>query len=332
MVCQSQPRTRFILEVGQWHSNSGGNSYALIGLRRTGKTAIMHKTFNRLFHEQDRVLPVYISFAQYLNRPEPIGAYEFAEEYFAGYVRSYLAFRYRQPQLHYRKAGLEDLRYFARDVSDKFMAELFRSYDREPVNKRAAAHSRMQWVINFPKGYAWDYDIPTAMFVDEFQVLTRVHNPDDNRIRNLADSFQHASETRYAPMLVSGSSVSMMVQDALGGLLSGRFQSWHLKPLSQEYAIDLIFRLGKHKGIPITEDLALVIWELTQGYPYSIERILLSLSPDLDRFPDVSVLNNILFFELTDGLGALRKHYESQYGKYIHELNGDDTTRKFCFG
>ncbi len=43
------------------------------------------------------------------------------------------------------------------------------------------------------------------------------------------------------------------------------------------------------------------------------------------------MLNNILFFELTDGLGALREHYENEYGKYIHELNGDNTTRKILY-
>ena len=32
------------------------------------------------------MLPVHISFVQYLNRAEPINVYEFAEEYFAGYV------------------------------------------------------------------------------------------------------------------------------------------------------------------------------------------------------------------------------------------------------
>lgn len=98
---------------GNWNCSGNGqvvfphpgrNSYALIGLRRTGKTAILHKIFNRLFNEQDRVLPVYISFVQYLNQPKPINAFQFAEEYFAGYVRSYLAFRDGQPQLHRQKA------------------------------------------------------------------------------------------------------------------------------------------------------------------------------------------------------------------------------------
>ena len=79
------------------------NSYALAQRaprrRRTGKTAILHQVFNRLFYEQNTsreqkpVMPVYISFSDYLHRGEPITVYEFAEEYLAGYIRSYLAER-----------------------------------------------------------------------------------------------------------------------------------------------------------------------------------------------------------------------------------------------
>jgi len=39
----------------------GGFSIAFAGLRRTGKTAILHRVFNRLFNEQNRVMPVFIT-------------------------------------------------------------------------------------------------------------------------------------------------------------------------------------------------------------------------------------------------------------------------------
>ena len=307
------------------------NSYALLGLRRTGKTAILHKTFNRLFNEQDQILPIYITFVQYLHRSEPITAYEFVMEYLAGYIRSYLAFHYRDPELLSGRTRLDDLRKYTDEVGDELVASLFRSYDIEPVNKQTAAHSLMQWVINVPRSYAWKYKMPTAVFVDEFQVLTQVYNPDNKLMRNLTDSFQQAVETRQAPMLISGSSISMMVGDALGGLLSGRMKIPRLGPLSQEHAIDMVFRLSKHLGIPVTEELALAIWEITHGYPYAIESILNSDSPAMGRLPDVSALNEIVPFELTQEFGALWNHYESEYGKYVRQLNGDQTTRMILF-
>ncbi|MEZ4866873.1 MAG: hypothetical protein R3C14_36465 [Caldilineaceae bacterium] len=153
----------------QWATgipHPGRRSFALVGLRRTGKTAILHKTFNRLFNEQERVLPVYVSFAAYLNRAESITAYEFAEEYFTGYIRSYLAFRYRQTQFYEEKPLLNELRVFAEEIADEIALRAFRSYDIGLATEPRPAHGLMQWVINFPKGYAQRYDLPTAMFVD----------------------------------------------------------------------------------------------------------------------------------------------------------------------
>ncbi|MEZ4734797.1 MAG: hypothetical protein R3E79_47500 [Caldilineaceae bacterium] len=78
----------------------------------------------------------------------------------------------------------------------------------------------------------------------------------------------------------------------------------------------------------------MALFELTQGYPYSIECILNSLSPDIQRLPDVAALADIVFFELTNRLGALFEHYENEYGKYgkyVEQLNGDHTIRKILY-
>lgn len=317
----------------QWATNIPKRvkgSYALIGLRRTGKTAILRRLFNRLFNEQEHVLPVYISFARYLRRPKPIDAYQFAEEYFTGLLRSYLAFRYRAPELLTWNREYRELLEFAQEKADALALDWFRSYESGLAHRheRTRAHSLMQWVINFPKGYARTHNLPMAIIVDEFQVLTRVFNPDDGQIRNLTDSFQEAAETRWAPLLVAGSSVAMMVDEALTGLVSGRFRSTHLGPLTQEFAYEMIFRLGQYNHITITEELALAIWELTQGYPYPIQCLLNSGAPDVRNLPSLDALPKILLYELTNKGGALFEHYDGEYGKYIRELNGEGVSRR----
>jgi len=237
--------------------NPGSDSWALIGLRRTGKTAIIHKTFNRLFNEQKEIIPIYISFARYLYRAEPITAYEFAREYFLGIVRSYLAFRYTMPELHREKKEWESLYEIAQEKSDETVLEWFRVYELESKTK-----SEKYMVI----------------FIDEFQVLTRVYNPESDMMRKLTDSFQHAAETRYAPLVVSGSSVSMMTGEALDGMLSGRFQTWELEPLEEAFATNLVTKIGQALNILVSDELALDIYDKTNGYPYSIERIFKSRS------------------------------------------------------
>jgi len=117
----------------QWANNIphnlGHQSHALTGLRRSGKTAILHKLFNRLYHEQDKVIPVYISFAEYLTKDQPIDVYEFVREYFSGIVRSYLAFRYRRPEFLRQKFEYEQLYLIAKEKEDQTVLEWYKSFE-----------------------------------------------------------------------------------------------------------------------------------------------------------------------------------------------------------
>ena len=311
----------------------GRNSYAFVGLRRMGKTAILHKLFNRLFYEQEAVLPIYISFAEYLYREEPITVYEFAEKFFGGYIRSYLAFRYQRADFHRWNFDFSRLLKEAHKMQDEFAIEWIEHYREvyiETMGAQTAStpYGLVQWLINFPMGAARIKNMPTAMIIDEFQVLTKVYNPKSERYYDLTNGFQKASETKWAPLLVSGSAVSLLVEDALGGMLSGRFKTHILKPLSHVHTHDLVFRLGAEYGITVNEEFAEAVWLLTEGYPYSIDSLMTSDSPQVALYPDLSALTEAYLFELTDPQGQLWTHYSREFGKYSHELNEGLTTRR----
>ncbi|MBL7065944.1 MAG: hypothetical protein ISS49_17340 [Anaerolineae bacterium] len=308
-----------------------GNSYVLVGRRRTGKTAILVKLFNRLFYEQEAVLPVYISFARYMDRKEPITSFDFAHEYFTGYVGCYLAFRHRRPALLRQRLDLQQLRRFARQAQDEYVLDLCRQYDESVADSTVTPHGLVQWVIHLPMGQAAVRNVPTAMIVDEFQVLTNVYDPVQEIYHDVTDSFQWAVETRWAPMLVSGSAVTLLVEQALTGMLSGRFHYWYLKPLAREYAHDLVFRLAASEDLTATEELAEAVWRLTEGYPYSIYGLMTSVCPARQRYPDPDALEQVLTFELTDPQGELWKHYDTGFRKYSERLNTSQVTKKVMF-
>lgn len=302
------------------------NSFALVGRRRTGKTAILKKVYNWLFHEQERILPVYISFDGYLSRQEPISSYQFAEEYFSGYIRSYLAFTYRKPLLMRPQFNLPDLQAFAHSVQDEYVLRLFSQY--EILLPRHIPHSLVKWVINFPWGVADIRDTPTAILVDEFQVLTKVYDPQQKIHQDYTDNFQQAAEARWAPLLVSGSAVSLLTDHALGGMLNGRFKYKYIQPLSRSYSHDLVFRLGSVSGINVNEELAEAIWQLTAGFPYPIHCLMTSTCQSRVNFPDLSALEEVYIFELTNEQGKLWQHYREEFEKYSHQLNDGLVTRR----
>ncbi|MCP4111238.1 MAG: hypothetical protein GY749_37885 [Desulfobacteraceae bacterium] len=309
------------------------NSRAFIGRRRTGKTAILVKFFNKLFMEQDRILPVFITFANYVNRREPISFYDFAREYFGGYFRCYLAFRYRRPLLIRENAEIEAALKVAEEMNDAYALEIYQIYEnlRDKENDMSAAHGLAQWVINFPRGYSATRNIPAAIMVDEFQVLTNAYDPIQKLHRDLTDSFQRAAETLWAPLMLSGSAVTLLVEQALGGLMSGRVSARFLRPLTREHTLDLIFRYAEYHGINADEAFAEAVYRVTGGYPYSIDRLLLSDSPDVAGFPSLDALEKVMHFELSDANGDMYKHYNEEFNKYSELLNTGQTTRKVMF-
>ncbi|MEM7533284.1 MAG: AsnC family protein [Chloroflexota bacterium] len=320
----------------KWGNNipaPGNSSVAFAGLRRTGKTAILHRVFNRLFNEQDVVIPVFITFEQYLYRPKMITIREFAVHYFTSYVRSYLAFTYRRPDLHQTQANLSELQKLAEEMQDKVVLPLIANYDLQVADKSNpfGATDLAAWLINMPKGQAAIREMPTAVFIDEFQILADVHDPDNDRVVPLTNYYQKPSESMVAPMVVSGSSVSILFGRATGGALSGRLRYRFLDPLDPSFAMLLVTRLCQHRNIPVDYVFAYAILQLTQGYPYAIESLVNSESPAAEHYPNINALDEVVRFELIHPRGQLFKHYNEEFHKYSKLLNDGQTTKKVMF-
>jgi hypothetical protein len=306
--------------------NRVGNSFALVGRRRTGKTAILARLFNRLFHQQKVVMPVFISFAQYLHRQKPLTMEEVGNHYLSSYIRCFLAFRYQRPELIAEELNMNEIRLVTDQFNDPIINRLIERYELSLQSH--LSESVAQMAINIPRSVAWLNRIQTAVIVDEFQVLTNVYDSKQGVHHDLTDSFQSSVDTRWAPMLVSGSAVSLLVNQALGGMLSGRFHYWYMKPLTREYAHELVCRLGASFNVQVTEELAEAIWQLTIGYPYAIYGLMTSLSPARDRFPALDALEEVMIFELTNPLGKLWQHYREEFDKYSEQLNQGQVTRR----
>jgi hypothetical protein len=110
-------------------------------------------------------------------------------------------------------------------------------------------------------------------------------------------------------------------------MLSGRFQTHHLKPFSREHTHDLVYKLGAKSGLKVSKELAEAIWLLTWGYPYSIRSLMSSKCPALQNYPSLSALGEVFLFELTSQDGKLWTHYNQEFGKVVHELNDTPTTQ-----
>ncbi len=308
------------------------DSIVLVGRRRTGKTAILAKVFEHLFYEQDEVLPIFITFEDFLLRDVSITNLEYIQTFLGGYIASYMAFRQREPKLLRLALAWDILRQTIEPQADPLIKETYRQFDQAmPGDEYTGLDSFVRTIGHIPRYNAQDYNMPTALLIDEFQVLTNVYNPVLDRTRSITSSFQKAAESLWAPMLISGSAVSLLVRKALEGGLSGRFRYHFVQPLPRAYTHELVFRFGASEGFAVNEDFAEMVWQVTRGYPYGIETLLTTQCPARKQFPDLKALEAAVTYELTHLNGALWQHYTSEFTKYTEELNEGDTTRKVMF-
>lgn len=309
------------------------DSHALIGRRRTGKTTMMIKLFNRLYHEQERVMPVYVSFEPYIHLPEPqITWNAFGEEFLLAYLRSYLTFRYREPQLMWGIPKWEVVRAFVEKTQDAIALDLLAEYDQAIASPYGSSPTGLAgWAVNLPSVQARLHNLPTVVMIDEFQVLGSAYNEEAKRLWGVTSLFQKAAETHWAPLLVSGSVVSTLKREIFGGALLGRIGPHHIPPLPREYAIDLAFRLGKRRGVLVNEEMAESIWQITGGSANSITCIMESFSSALERFPALDALEEVVDFELSNTNGKLLQYYQGEFEKYATKLNGNELAKRVLF-
>lgn len=313
-------------------------SWALVGRRRTGKTAILVRLFNRLFWEQDQVLPVYYSLARYAGKQgtaEELTTIKFAWEAIRAYVQCYLAFVHRQPDiLHLREPTAEELQSVAAGLGDERMLEILERHQKwvETLKKWPyySSSGLLGTAIDGPRSLAQRWNMPTVVIIDEFQVLTDVYDPLEDVRHNITGNFQWAADTRWAPMLVSGSAVHTLSRHALGGLLLGRFSQRFIEPLEREHAVELVFRLGDLYRIQINEAMANLLWEKTGGYPYYIKQLMLS-SWIRGELTDPMQLEEVLERELTERPGRLYQYFEEEFAKYSTQFNEQGIARQVLY-
>jgi hypothetical protein len=186
------------------------NSHALIGRRPTGKTSILIKLYNRLFHEQDRVVPIFVSFAKYLKRPEPqISWGEFAEVYLTDYLRSYLAFRYRRPDFLTGPLQLDDLRPFITQTQDELALKLLDRYDQTLARPKFSVTGLADWIVNAPRAEARYRNMPTVIII----------------IEALMDSASPARE-RYPDLAALDEVVAFEISDVNGKLRQHNYEEF----------------------------------------------------------------------------------------------------------
>ena len=292
-------------------------STAILSRRKTGKTALLQRLFNILFEKDDGVIPFYFEIRE---SDQWIG--NLAREFFLTFAYQYMAFKTRKVEyLHCSKESYSQAREIAHREKMDYLARFIS--DVESADRNITADSLWNMVIDIPRLIAHYRDERIVQMIDEFQFLNRFIFRDKactQRIGNLAGCYLGTAEYKSAPLLVAGSWVGWLVRDLLR-MLPGRFQFHYLENIPRDEAIEMILKYSHLEDIPVSEETAPMIAEITEGNPFYIGSLFRSKCSEMDLSTEKGVIK-ALGFETLDRMGEIRGTW-MEYASYAMSESND---------
>jgi len=291
-------------------------SEAMLSRRKTGKTAIMHRFYNILFHHNNGVIPFY-----YEIKEKPQWMLDFSVDFFLTFIYQYIGYKTRNA--HYVNSftkSFDNAIDIAKKEEVNHIIEVIEFVKKQANEKKYWAI--WETVCDIPRGIAARYNEIIIQMIDEFQYVNRYIYRDEactNLFNEFAGSWFHTAEYKSAPMLISGSWVGWLMRD-LSKMLPSRFRyDFVLDNMPENEAIETIFKYSYLLEIPITNEIALLMLELTQGNPCYISALFYSHYIYKDFTTEDGFLKTIEFEVLRGGIKARWMEYLSYA---FPEING----------
>ncbi len=299
---------------------------ALLSRRKGGKTAIMERLFNILWNENGKLIPLYIEIE---DRPQWV--LDLSYDYFRTIIRHYLSFKLRDPLLIKSDLSVEELWVVAEKhgvtILDSFFNTFLQFYRDRSLDLTFSSATKLPHNLAAVSG---DFFV---VMIDEFQYMNEYIYRDEalsNQERGLVGGYHNISESKIAPMLVSGSYVGWL-RNIIGRYFIGRMRSRDINPkLSDDEGLECVFNYSRMLDIPVTGETAVLINELAHSDPFFISCIFSSDFPDFDLTDPEKVIG-LLAYEIRNPGGELQKTWGEYIGKTLSKVNDRNAKRIVMF-
>jgi hypothetical protein len=299
-------------------------SYAIIARKGMGKTALLQEFHRQLFTSQKQVVPFYVSFAEYKDKPGRVqlSLKQFISILFTNFAFQYGAFKSGKfsspPELPPTVAKQKK---FFDSLDDRLLEEEY--LDHLHALETNEIHNAFHHAIDFAKTMALRRGEAGIVMIDEFQVLTEVYDEGLEQFVDITAAFQKAAEARWCPMIVTGSAVSLVTKTVMGGLLARRFGPYHLKPFDRQHTLEYAYKLARSRQITLSEKVAVEMYRLTGGNPYYIWCLFSSLGLADNDLSTLEKLEKLYTFETIDRDGKMRQFWDTHFAEFADKINDD---------
>jgi len=255
-------------------------SWAILGRRKSGKTAFAQRMFNQIWSANGQVIPFYISIPE-----SSVWYVNLALNYYRTVASHYISFIERDAALVRQPLTLEEIRVYgqanANTVLVRQAESIMGDYERRQYG--------LVWDVahRAPHTMAAVYDQRILVIIDEFQYLsTSVYATEalsGPPIAFFPGSFHEVSESKVAPMLATGSYVGWMVDIMGKHLEAGRLSHIDFSPyLTEAEGLQAVYKYAEVFDEPISNETAVHINELCRADPFFISCVIQSSYPGRD--------------------------------------------------
>jgi len=334
-------RVELLRELEQWVkaiARMGSGSTALMAPRRIGKTVLLDRLVNTVFFKPEyQVAPFYFKMTR-----EKMTLKKFLLEYATTFFRQYLAYCEQDATLFNNDAmDLEKLLTYQTTHKAGLMTLEYIEAFLERYNRHDYEDARNHWdgFICVPERLGSHSGTRVAVIIDEFQDMklyiyhTSLEHLLDMDAKgllrngqgaiNLPATYNRQAQSRKAPMLVSGSAVTLIFRTVMGGPLGGRFGFKYIKPLSVPDGATLLLNTLKYYAPDkaTTPELALYASAQVGGHPYYLYSLAVS-DCESKGFESEKAIDRVIRYEIENGkiYGFWLTHFRDNR-KY---LNADD--------
>jgi len=314
-------RKKELSSLLQWADNVKrklSKSTAILSRRKTGKSALLQRLYNIIFHKNDGLIPFYYEIKEY-----ELWIVEFATDFFLSFLSQYLGFQTRN--IEYINVPIANFDSARRIIQKHDMSYLSRFIN--DIEKRVIDQDESVWDLarEAPRRIAALRDERVLQIIDEFQYMGKMIYHDKELTRpftGMAGTYFHTAEYRNAPLLISGSWIGWLLKD-LGKHLHGRFKRRFLDNMTQDESIEMIYNYSLHLKIPVDEKTVPLICDVTRGNPFYISALFYSEYEDKDLTTEEGI-QKTLEFEITDERGDIRNTWMEYIDYAFAEINGEN--------
>jgi predicted AAA+ superfamily ATPase len=291
-------------------------STAIVGHRKVGKTALLQRLFNQLFAEKEgKVIPFL-----YEIKEQPLLLDEFSRLYYLSFISQLLSFKKRQ--WLGTTNSLEKLSNISAELKLDYVAEDLIEWQRQ-----AEVGGGVLWTFanEAPHRFAEVSSDRFLVMIDEFQYINKYIYQSwpatpENQFTTLAGSYLGTSESKIAPMLITGSAVGMLM-NLIYRQLPRRFAFYHLKKFKVQDFLELGYKLSNLYDLPATDECLLLAHRLLDGHPAHLRALFNSRYEKKDLTTPEGLYDTYLFEAGMPNDGRIRAGWEEYLDLAFHEIN-----------